>query len=95
MCAFTSRKIRPLPLREAAPRPERPGNRPVPSDCLRHPIGSGSLPCCLPASTQRLATDEKPMIMKGDLQKLLPKRTIIVGDPGDLVHIDWSSEWRP
>jgi hypothetical protein len=35
------------------------------------------------------------MIMNGDLQKLLPKRDIIVGDPDDLVHIDWSSEWRP
>jgi len=30
-----------------------------------------------------------------DLGKLLPKRDIIVGDPDDLVHIDWSSEWRP
>ena len=30
-----------------------------------------------------------------DLRKLLPKRDIIVGDPDDLVHIDWSSEWRP
>ncbi len=30
-----------------------------------------------------------------DLQKILPERDIIVGDPEDLVHIDWSSEWRP
>ena len=30
-----------------------------------------------------------------DLQKILPKRDIIAGDPDDLVHIDWSSEWRP
>lgn len=30
-----------------------------------------------------------------DFQKLLPKRDIIVGDPEDLVHIDWSSEWQP
>ncbi len=30
-----------------------------------------------------------------DLQKLLPKRDIIIGDPEDLVHLDWSSEWRP
>jgi hypothetical protein len=30
-----------------------------------------------------------------DLRKLLPKRDIIVGNPDDLVHIDWSSEWRP
>jgi hypothetical protein len=25
----------------------------------------------------------------------LPKRDIIVGDPEELVHLDWSSEWRP
>jgi hypothetical protein len=32
-----------------------------------------------------------------ELQKLLPKRTssIITGDPEDIVHMDWSSEWRP
>lgn len=30
-----------------------------------------------------------------DLPNFLPKRDIIVGDPEDLVHIDWSSEWRP
>jgi hypothetical protein len=24
---------------------------------------------------------------------LLPKRDAIVGDPEDLVHIDWSAEW--
>jgi hypothetical protein len=30
-----------------------------------------------------------------DLAKMLPKRDLIVGDPEDLVHIDWSSEWRP
>ena len=30
-----------------------------------------------------------------DLRKLLPKRAIIVGDPDDLVHMDWSSEWCP
>ena len=30
-----------------------------------------------------------------DFKTLLPKRHIIVGDPEELVHIDWSSEWRP
>jgi len=30
-----------------------------------------------------------------DFQNLLPKRDIIVGDPEDLAHLDWSSEWRP
>lgn len=25
----------------------------------------------------------------------LPMRDIIVGDPEELVHLDWSSEWRP
>lgn len=28
-------------------------------------------------------------------QSVLPKRDLIVGDPEDLVHLDWSSEWRP
>ena len=32
-----------------------------------------------------------------ELQKLLPKRasSIIGGDPEDIVHMDWSKEWRP
>lgn len=30
-----------------------------------------------------------------DFKNLLPKKDIIVGDPEELVHIDWSSEWRP
>lgn len=25
----------------------------------------------------------------------LPARDFIVGDPDDLVHLDWSSEWKP
>lgn len=25
----------------------------------------------------------------------LVRRDIILGDPNDLVHMDWSSEWRP
>ena len=31
---------------------------------------------------------------KRDLSKL-PKRDLVVGDWEDLVHMDWSSEWRP
>ncbi len=36
-----------------------------------------------------------PEQARRDLEKLLPKRDIIVGDPEELVHLDWSSEWRP
>jgi len=31
---------------------------------------------------------------KSKLANLKP-RDLIVGDPEDLVHIDWSEEWRP
>ena len=27
-------------------------------------------------------------------ERLEPKPDVIVGDPEDLVHIDWSGEWR-
>ena len=29
------------------------------------------------------------------LDNLKPHRGTIAGDPEELVHIDWSSEWRP
>lgn len=29
------------------------------------------------------------------LSRLQPHPGYIVGDPGDLVHIDWSKEWKP
>lgn len=29
------------------------------------------------------------------LSRLSPHRGTIVGDPEDLVHVDWSGEWRP
>ena len=32
---------------------------------------------------------------KGRRLEELPSRNLIVGDPDDLVHIDWSTEWRP
>jgi antitoxin (DNA-binding transcriptional repressor) of toxin-antitoxin stability system len=29
------------------------------------------------------------------LDRLTPHPGTIIGDPEDLVHVDWSSEWRP
>lgn len=29
------------------------------------------------------------------LAKLVRRDEAVTGDPGDLVHLDWSSEWRP
>lgn len=29
------------------------------------------------------------------LSRLVPKPDVIIGDPADLVHIDWSTEWDP
>lgn len=29
------------------------------------------------------------------LDRLRPIKGLIVGDPEDIVHMDWSSEWRP
>jgi hypothetical protein len=43
----------------------------------------------------RPAGTASPRETVGELEKALPKRDIIVGDPEDLVHLDWSSEWRP
>lgn len=35
-----------------------------------------------------------PVEPKSKLANLKP-RDLIVGDPEDLVHLDWSSEWKP
>lgn len=40
-------------------------------------------------------TAPAPKKARGELENLLPKRDIVAGDPEDLVHFDWSSEWRP
>lgn len=32
---------------------------------------------------------------RGRLQRLTPHSDAIVGDPEDLVHIDWLAEWNP
>jgi hypothetical protein len=42
----------------------------------------------------RSAPAPAPETGKGNLEKLLPKRDIVSGDPEELVHFDWSSEWR-
>ena len=33
--------------------------------------------------------------VRGKLDRLEPHPDAIVGDPEDLVHLDWSSEWKP
>ncbi len=43
----------------------------------------------------RRAAAHSPEQALRELEKLLPKRDLIVGDPEELVHLDWSSEWRP
>jgi len=35
----------------------------------------------------------EPVKRKSKLQKLTKRPQTIVGDPEDLVHIDWSGEW--
>jgi len=32
---------------------------------------------------------------KGKLDRLKPRPDALVGDPEELVHLDWSAEWRP
>jgi len=32
---------------------------------------------------------------KGKLDRLKAHPGVLVGDPEDLVHLDWSREWRP
>ena len=29
------------------------------------------------------------------LERLAPRKGFIKGDPADLVHLDWSAEWKP
>ena len=36
--------------------------------------------------------DEEPV---GKLRNLEPHPDALVGDPEELVHLDWSGEWRP
>ena len=32
---------------------------------------------------------------RGKLERLEPHPEVIKGDPEELVHLDWSSEWKP
>jgi hypothetical protein len=32
---------------------------------------------------------------RGKLDRLKVRSDVLVGDPEDLVHLDWSREWRP
>jgi prevent-host-death family protein len=34
-------------------------------------------------------------VSRSKLERLQPKPGVIVGDPEDLVHLDWSGEWKP
>ncbi|MEX2626989.1 MAG: hypothetical protein WD225_08885 [Ilumatobacteraceae bacterium] len=36
-----------------------------------------------------------PVDAASPLDRLVCRPDAIVGDPDDLVHVDWSSEWRP
>ena len=36
-----------------------------------------------------------PVEPRGRLANLKPNPDFVVGDPEDLVHLDWSSEWKP
>jgi hypothetical protein len=37
----------------------------------------------------------KAVKRKGSKLDNLPQRGFIIGDPDELIHIDWSSEWNP
>jgi hypothetical protein len=39
-----------------------------------------------------VAVDREPA---GRLEGLRPHPDAVVGDPEDLVHLDWSGDWRP
>jgi hypothetical protein len=39
----------------------------------------------------RIVVDEPP----SKLSRLVQHPEAVVGDPGDLVELEWSSEWRP
>jgi hypothetical protein len=36
-----------------------------------------------------------PETLPSRLSRLVTRPTFITGDPDDLVHLDWSAEWRP
>jgi hypothetical protein len=43
-----------------------------------------------------LVVEPKEPVEKGSVLDRLPRREgAIIGDPDELIHIDWSSEWNP
>lgn len=42
--------------------------------------------------TLRITAEAEPIPRS---QRLIKRPGVIIGDPEDLVHMDWSSEWRP
>lgn len=36
-----------------------------------------------------------PASSPGKMDRLVPRPDYIVGNPDDLVHMDWSNEWKP
>lgn len=42
-----------------------------------------------------ITVDTQLSLKKDKLSRLIPRKDIMVGDPNDYVHIDWSHEWKP
>lgn len=36
-----------------------------------------------------------PLKPESKLKRIIRRKGVIKGDPNDLVHIDWSGEWKP
>lgn len=36
-----------------------------------------------------------PIDQPSTLDRLVRRPDVVVGDPDDLIHLDWSSEWNP
>lgn len=51
----------------------------------------------IPAEIQRKGRVLRivPDTLSSRLSRLVERPTFIKGDPNDLVHLDWSAEWRP
>jgi hypothetical protein len=67
-------------------------------DDISSDIATDSMPTApLSLKHSQTAHDNKMLDEPEDLGKLanLKERTYIVGDPDELVHIDWFNEWNP
>ena len=81
-------------------RPSRRGPRRVTASHLRadvYRILDGVLASWQPVEVQRRGAVLRisPAEPAGRLARLVPRPGFIKGDPDDLVHLDWSDEWRP